>query len=339
MSQLSTKTIRAVQRYGPSVNAIARQYGISGAALLAKVIEGESGDDPNAVSTAGAKGGAQFMPGSRQTVLSKYGVDPWSSDPDQYVHAAALHLRGLVNGSKGLTGYNPGSPTYTGYILGQKVGDVSHYGGGTTTPTQPKTPSAPSTTYSTTTTTTPGVDNSASRRQLVTQFLQQGGVANRSAVLGLAANYGQAQDTPATTSTQTVSTKGKWQVNPSTATISQVSKLKVRGDRIDAQHRPYLWGGGHGGDSWGLDCSGFISKLLGVSPRVAEQFKSFGEAGKGKEVTIWAAKDGKHVLAEIDGHFIGTSKTNPGGGPGWIPRSAIPAAYLKRFTPRHPAGL
>lgn len=47
-------------------------------------------------------------------------------------------------------------------------------------------------------TTTPAVDNSAMRRQLVGQFLQQGGVRNSNAVLGLAAGYGQAQDVPGT---------------------------------------------------------------------------------------------------------------------------------------------
>jgi hypothetical protein len=134
--RLSKKTIAAVQKYGPSVDSIAAQYNISGAALLAKLIEGESNDNPDAVSSAGARGRAQFMPGSRETVLQRYGVDPWSRDPEQAVHAAALHLRGLVNGSKGLEGYNPGMPTYPQYILGQKVGNVAHYG--TARPSTPR---------------------------------------------------------------------------------------------------------------------------------------------------------------------------------------------------------
>lgn len=208
MPRLSKKTIAAVQKYGPSVDSIAAQYNISGAALLAKLIEGESGDNPDAVSPAGARGRAQFMPGSRETVLQRYGVDPWSRDPEQAVHAAALHLRGLVNGSKGLEGYNPGMPTYPQYILGQKVGNVAHYG--TARQSTPRAASradgrATSATGTTTTTTTtiPGVDNSALRRQLVGQFLQQGGVANSGAVLSLAAQYGQATDTPASTKTTT----------------------------------------------------------------------------------------------------------------------------------------
>jgi len=38
---------------------------------------------------------------------------------------------------------------------------------------------------------------------------------------------------------------------------------------------------------------------------------------------------------EINGHFFGTSQTNPGGGAGWIPRGAISPQYLKGFTARH----
>jgi hypothetical protein len=219
--RLSKKTIAAVQKYGPSVDDIAKQYGVSGAALLAKLVEGESHDDPDAVSSAGARGRTQFMPESRATVLQKYGVDPWSRDPDQAVHAAALHLRGLVNGSKGLTGYNPGDPSYPGYILGQNVGDVAHYGH------QPSGshPSGPRPAQ-TVRTVTPGVDNSPLRRQLVGQFLQQGGVGNPQAVLALATQYGQAQDTPATTTTRKLKTP-KAPKTASTPAASKASGSKV----------------------------------------------------------------------------------------------------------------
>jgi hypothetical protein len=103
---------------------------LSGAALIAKLLQGESGalSDPEkartAVSSAGAKGWGQFMPGSRQEAISKFGIDPWRS-ADEAIHATALHLRGKINGSTGLEGYNPGDPTYTDYILGQKVGHLA----------------------------------------------------------------------------------------------------------------------------------------------------------------------------------------------------------------------
>jgi hypothetical protein len=123
---LSGALLQAIHRYGPSVDHLARShYGISGQALLAKLIKGESGGRGGAVSKAGARGYAQFMPGTRASVKAKYGVDPWRS-PDEAVHAAALHLRGKVTGHAGLTGYNPGGgQQYVDYILNQPVGNVS----------------------------------------------------------------------------------------------------------------------------------------------------------------------------------------------------------------------
>jgi hypothetical protein len=134
---LSPETREAVRRYGPSINRLARRrYGVSGQDLLAKLVMGESGDDPNAVSPAGARGRTQFMPSSRQEAIRKYGVDPWGS-ADDAVRAAVLHLKGKINGTKGLEGYNPGDPNYASYILGQPVrgpGGRSRAGGGQQTP-------------------------------------------------------------------------------------------------------------------------------------------------------------------------------------------------------------
>jgi murein DD-endopeptidase MepM/ murein hydrolase activator NlpD len=129
MATAQQQLYSAIARFGPTVAHIARQYGISGEALLAKVLQGESGSwaDPAAgggkVSPAGAKAWGQFMPESRRTAIQKYGVDPWKSITDA-VHGTALHLRGLINGSTGLAGYNPGDPNYPSYILAQHVGDV-----------------------------------------------------------------------------------------------------------------------------------------------------------------------------------------------------------------------
>lgn len=121
---LSNPLLQAVRRYGPSVQGIAHQYGISGEALLAKLIQGESGGSATATSKAGAKGYTQFMPGTRRISIDRYGIDPLAG-PDAAVHAAALHLRGKLTGAKGLQGYNPGGGQgYVDYILGQHVGDV-----------------------------------------------------------------------------------------------------------------------------------------------------------------------------------------------------------------------
>lgn len=181
--------LQAARRYGsdPKFNAWAQKtYGVSGPVLLAKVAKGESNFNMGAVSSAGAKGGTQFMPGTRQDFISRYGVDPWK-DPDSAIHATKLYLE---NDSRGLAGYNPGMPTYTDYILGQHVGSIS--GGGSPGKVRGS---------SSTTTTTPGVDNSAQRRQIVANYLAEGGVRNSAATLDFASGYQAAQDVPAQTTT------------------------------------------------------------------------------------------------------------------------------------------
>lgn len=122
--------------------------------------------------------------------------------------------------------------------------------------------------------------------------------------------------------------------------------ITARAERIDAANNagrlPYKWGGGHGGPgSTGtplapLDCSGAVSRVLGIDPRVSGQFMNWGEPGPGKKVTIYANEG--HVLMKIGNRFFGTSKANPGGGAGWIPAKNVSPEYLKGFTVRHPKG-
>jgi len=114
-------------------------------------------------------------------------------------------------------------------------------------------------------------------------------------------------------------------------------------DKIGNAHVPYLWGGGHAGKVLPsgkvtpLDCSGAVSAALGLNPKVASEFQSWGAPGKGKNVTIWSSSE--HVLMEVNGRFWGTSASNPGGGAGWIKPGVISPSYLKNFVPRHPAKL
>lgn len=114
-----------IARHGPSVDAIARsKYGISGQTLLAKLLKGESSFNMGAVSSANARGAAQFIPGTRRALLERFGVDPWRS-PEEAVHGAALHLRGELGHATGLEGYNPGGGQgYVRYILSQDVAGV-----------------------------------------------------------------------------------------------------------------------------------------------------------------------------------------------------------------------
>jgi hypothetical protein len=102
----------------------------------------------------------------------------------------------------------------------------------------------------------------------------------------------------------------------------RVKKMIEKANWITAQHYAYQWGGGHNAEFSGpYDCSGAVSAILHAggclsSPMVAQEFESYGAAGKG-EVTIYA-KD-SHVIMSIDGKCFGTSSAyNPGGGAAWF---------------------
>ena len=83
--------------------------------LVRAVIRIESGGDPSAVSSAGAMGLMQLMPGTAQA----YGVlNPW--DPAQNVAGGAKHLSDLLREYKGnvslaLAAYNAGSGAVAQY--------------------------------------------------------------------------------------------------------------------------------------------------------------------------------------------------------------------------------
>jgi murein DD-endopeptidase MepM/ murein hydrolase activator NlpD len=119
---LDRATSRAIRRYGPDVNRLARRkYGISGKQLLSRLVAGESGGRADAVSGAGARGKTQFMPETRQAMIEQFGVDPWRST-DEAVKGAVIHLQGKLGHAKGLEGYNPGGgQQYVSYILGQRA--------------------------------------------------------------------------------------------------------------------------------------------------------------------------------------------------------------------------
>jgi hypothetical protein len=102
---------------------------------------------------------------------------------------------------------------------------------------------------------------------------------------------------------------------------------------------PYVWGGGH--LSWvatGYDCSGSVSyalhggKLL-ESPLVSGSFMTWGEAGPGKWITIYANKT--HVYMVVAGLRFDTGGDIAGEtGPRW---HAEPP-YPNGFVVRHPVG-
>jgi len=186
----------------------------------------------------------------------------------------------------------------------------------------------------TTTTTTPGVDNSQARAQLVLSFLN----SKSADPLDFASQFKALADVPGTSSTVTSAAGGS--TSPSVGGSSLAQSAKRRADVIESQGLPYSWGGGHAGktaigDAVPLDCSGAVSKVLGIDPRVASQFKGWGRPGDGGNKGVTIAANDEHVLMKINGRWFGTSQSNPGGGAGWIDESQITPSYLSRFTLRH----
>lgn len=103
---------------------------------------------------------------------------------------------------------------------------------------------------------------------------------------------------------------------------------------------PYIWGGGHG--RWqdaGYDCSGAVSYALHggrllTSPLTSGSFETWGEAGAGRWITVYA--NAAHVYMVVAGLRFDTAGDTRGTGPRWHP--SIRAAASGRFVVRHPVG-
>jgi cell wall-associated NlpC family hydrolase len=103
--------------------------------------------------------------------------------------------------------------------------------------------------------------------------------------------------------------------------------------------RPYVYGGGHGSfESEGYDCSGSVSYALhggGLlsSPEDSSGLESYGEAGPGKYITIYA--NAGHAYMTIDGRRFDTVALQEGGSR-WANSSGDDGGG---FVERHPDGL
>jgi cell wall-associated NlpC family hydrolase len=114
-------------------------------------------------------------------------------------------------------------------------------------------------------------------------------------------------------------------------------------DAIAAANRivgkPYKYGGGHGRwEDSGYDCSGAMSYALhgaGLLDRAltSGDFMSWGEAGKGTWITIYA--HGGHGFLQIAGLRFDTGWNNAGKGPRW----SDDMRPVGEYTIRHPDGL
>lgn len=129
---------------------------------------------------------------------------------------------------------------------------------------------------------------------------------------------------------------GERAVAPASAPTA-VKQVIAAANRIRAT--PYIWGGGHA--RWwdtGYDCSGSVSyalhggKLL-EAPLVSGSFMTWGEAGPGKWITIYANKE--HVYMTVAG-----LRWDTGGDPTGVtgPRWHTEPFYAKNFVVRHPIG-
>ncbi len=103
-------------------------------------------------------------------------------------------------------------------------------------------------------------------------------------------------------------------------------------------HTPYIWGGGHGSfESPGYDCSGAVSFAMNgggwlSSPLDSTGFETWGEAGAGKWITVYA--NSGHAWVMIAGLAFDTSGSG-GSGPRW---HSSPPNSPEGFVARHPPG-
>jgi cell wall-associated NlpC family hydrolase len=101
--------------------------------------------------------------------------------------------------------------------------------------------------------------------------------------------------------------------------------------------RPYVWGGGHGSfHSQGYDCSGSVSYALhggGLisSPEDSTSLESYGQAGPGKHITVYA--NSEHAFMVVNGKRFDTV-AHAETGTRWSNSSTSTSG----FVARHPSG-
>jgi hypothetical protein len=106
--------------------------------------------------------------------------------------------------------------------------------------------------------------------------------------------------------------------------------------------KPYRYGGGHKSfEDRGYDCSGTVSYALGAagligSPMSSTEFRSYGQRGRGKWITVYAREG--HTFAVIAGLRLDTTPWDNSSNR-WAPRWQTTDRLPRGFEARHPVGL
>jgi peptidoglycan hydrolase-like protein with peptidoglycan-binding domain len=137
---------------------------------------------------------------------------------------------------------------------------------------------------------------------------------------------------------------GLAQLNPDgTATAPANAPQSVKSAIAAANQiafKPYIYGGGHG--TWtdlGYDCSGSVSYALHgagliFTPEDSSELESYGAAGPGQWITIWA--NAGHAYMQIAGLYFDTAaQRSTNGNDRWSTTRISP---VSGFVVRHPVG-
>ena len=319
--------------------------------LFERQIRQESANyDPDVISgrrnsSAGAQGIAQFMPSTARGL----GINPLN--PRQALRGAARLMKSYVskygNYRDALVAYNAGpgrvggslpaeTQKYIQIIMGNSGGgSVSSPGTGVkmpslTVPGPVKAETAPDT-----------IDTKSAILDVLRSHKKGSRLKQYNALIqsGRYTVPGETRNVPAGDSI----TVGGNTVGGSDV-MGTVQQIAARAEVIDKQRRTYKYGGGHQGgrisinDVIPVDCSAAVAMALNIPVRTSGDFANVGKPGKGL-VNLYF--NSGHILMGVvlNGveHFWGTSRSNPGGGAGWIKRDQITPGYLSRFQVRHVA--
>jgi peptidoglycan hydrolase-like protein with peptidoglycan-binding domain len=180
-----------------------------------------------------------------------------------------------------------------------------------------------------------GALNPADAAALQTAVSGNGSVDDPMAGQAADGTGGYSYDPSNTTGKARLSADGRTAIAPDNAP-QQVKDAVAAANQIT--NKPYKYGGGHG--SWndtGYDCSGSVSYALHGAglldkPMDSSELESFGTAGKGQWITIYA--NSGHTFVVIAGLRFDTSGAGEDG-PRWRTDSRSTSGYVVR----HPDGL